>query len=156
NSAWEKEAFSRNALMRGIADANSSDLIMVSDVDEIPRPSALTELARQSYRDYPLVLGQDYYNFKFNYKLVHGLQAVWAGPVLCHFQTFKSMQELREKRWVLLESPSRCVEDAGWHFSYLTATGDISNKLMSFSHQEENIQSRREQKIDSLIATRRG
>src|SRR5262249_5052173 len=59
-------------------------------------------------------------------------------------------------RWVLLESPSRCVEDAGWHFSYLTATGDISNKLMSFSHQEENIQSRREQKIDSLIATRRG
>src|SRR5262245_9802384 len=33
NSAWEKEAFSRNALMRGIVDANSSDLIMVSDLD---------------------------------------------------------------------------------------------------------------------------
>ena len=155
-NAWDKEAFSRNTLLRGIAEANSSDLIMVSDVDEIPRPSVLTDLARQPHRDYPIVLGQDYYNFKFNYKLMHGYRAVWAGPVLCRPQAFKSMQELHNKRLNLLESPDSCVEDAGWHFSYLTATEDVSNKLMSFSHQEKNIQSRGAKKISSLIATRQG
>lgn len=155
-SAWEREAFSRNALRRGLDDARSSDLIMVSDVDEIPRPSVLTELARRAHQDFPVVLGQDYYNFKFNYKLVHGLQAVWAGPVLCRFAAFRSPQELRDKRWILLEESRSCIEDAGWHFSYLTAAENVSSKLASFSHQEEDIQSRREEKIDSLIASRHG
>ena len=155
NTAWEKESFSRNALMRGIADAGSSDLIMVSDIDEIPRPSVLAELAQGSRREWPVVLVQDYYNFKFNYKLIHGLQAVWAGPVLCRLKDLKSAQELRDTRWVLLDSSSNRVEDAGWHFSYLTVTADVSKKLTSFSHQEDGIQSRREN-IDSLIATRHG
>ncbi|HKZ02336.1 MAG TPA: hypothetical protein VJ180_08860 [Pyrinomonadaceae bacterium] len=155
-SALEKQTFSRNALLRGIAEANSSDLIMLSDVDEIPRPSVLTDLARQPHRDYPIVLGQDYYNFKFNYKLMHGIWIVWAGPVLCRPQTFKSMQELRDKRWNLLESSKSCVEDAGWHFSYLTATEDVSNKLRSLFDQKNRIHSRGEKKISSLISTRQG
>ena len=153
--AWNKEAFSRNSLGQGIADAESSDLIMVSDVDEIPRPSSLAELVGRDHQDNLVVLGQDYFNFKFNYQLVHGLQAVWPGPVLCRFQVFKSAQELRDKRWILLEDPNTCLEDAGWHFSFLTATAEVSNKLASFSHQEERIQSRREN-IESLVATRQG
>src|SRR6266446_2628922 len=106
---WEKEAFSRNALARGIVDAEPSDLIMISDVDELPRPSVLAELIRQPDRDWPIVLGQNYYNFKFNYELVHGLQTIWAGPVLCPFRAFVSAQQLRKKRSQLLDSPGKYV-----------------------------------------------
>src|SRR5579884_2037055 len=35
-SAWDVEAFQRNAILRGIEGAAPDDLIIISDVDEIP------------------------------------------------------------------------------------------------------------------------
>jgi hypothetical protein len=154
--AWEKEAFSRNALARGIADARPADLIMVSDVDEIPRPSVLAGFVQTFDYAGAVVLALDYYNFKLNYQLVHGLQAVWAGPVVCRRKDFRSAQALREERWRLLDNPSGCVEDSGWHFSFLTTTGEVAVKLASFSHQEKAIQDRRTSEVGALIASRQG
>lgn len=152
---WSKENFSRNAISQGLGDARPSDWVMVSDVDELPRPTVLEQLKRQSEAPDAIVLDLEYYNFKFNYKLVHGLQAVWAGSVLCRFHAFTSAQELRNKRWMLLEGSNSCIEGAGWHFSFLTATADVSQKLASYPHQEISVQTRRHN-IDSLIAAREG
>ena len=38
---WEPENFQRNCIVRGLTNAEDSDVIMVSDIDEIPRPSAI-------------------------------------------------------------------------------------------------------------------
>mgnify|MGYP001555811182 CR=1 FL=1 len=40
-TAWEKESFSRNALENGLGDLSDEDLIMVSDIDELPQPAIL-------------------------------------------------------------------------------------------------------------------
>ncbi len=36
-SAWDMEAHQRNAILRGLTEANPDDIIAISDVDEIPR-----------------------------------------------------------------------------------------------------------------------
>lgn len=156
NDAWAKESFSRNAVARGLANAAPDDIVMVSDVDEIPRPSALAEARKRSANQLPVVFSQDYFNFKFNYKLAYGLHAAWAGPVLCQYRTFESAQRLREMRWALVEKPGSCCEDGGWHFSFITATDDVLDKLSAFSHQERAVQSRGEIRISTLIAAREG
>jgi beta-1,4-mannosyl-glycoprotein beta-1,4-N-acetylglucosaminyltransferase len=155
-TAWEKESFSRNAVARGLNGVDPSDLVMISDVDELARPEVLTRLAATNDLRGPVVLAQDYYNFKFNYRLVHGMNVVWAGPILCPHRDFESAQGLRKSRWHLLDQSETRVDDAGWHFSFLTRTESVGAKLASFSHQEDAVQSRGRAPIDHLIERREG
>jgi beta-1,4-mannosyl-glycoprotein beta-1,4-N-acetylglucosaminyltransferase len=41
---WERENFQRNCIARGLQHCNPSDLIIISDLDEIPRPELIKEL----------------------------------------------------------------------------------------------------------------
>jgi len=43
NGPWEKEAYPRNRINDGLHGASASDLVMISDIDEVPRPSVLHE-----------------------------------------------------------------------------------------------------------------
>ena len=48
-SAWDREHYSRRAMMRGLTDTAPDDLVLISDVDEIPKPASL-EAALRSFR----------------------------------------------------------------------------------------------------------
>lgn len=142
--AWAKERYSRNRMAQGIPELESSDLIMVSDIDELPRPEVVASIKASDRASELYILSLDYFNFKFNYKLVHGLHANWRGPVVVDHRRFTTPQEVRDLRnSVTLDSDFQVIRNAGWHFSYLTATDDVNGKLVSFSHQEKEIQSRR-------------
>lgn len=154
-NAWQKEWYSRNRLADGLTNLDPNDLVIISDVDEIPRPSILEKLLVGKEINGIIVLGLDYYNFKFNYKLVHGLHVIWACPVVCSFKDFTTPQQLRELRWHALYNRDQLIEDAGWHFSFLTKSKDVLDKLTSFSHQEPEIQSRADD-VDHLIEQRQG
>ncbi len=156
NGAWEREAYSRNAISRGLTNCQSDDLIVISDVDELPRKSVLRAIRNGDRDPEPTVLGLDYFNFKFNYKQIYGRQAIWPGPVVCRFDNFTSAQEMRSGRWDMFEADRRCIEDAGWHFSFLTSIDGLSDKLMSFSHQEPKVQTRGDESIAGLIERREG
>ena len=43
-TSWDKEFFQRNALMRGLPDAQPDDLVIISDADEIPKEKSLRVL----------------------------------------------------------------------------------------------------------------
>lgn len=154
-TAWEKEWYSRNKIGDGLFDAAAEDVILVSDVDEIPRPEVIQKLKASPKLDDFLVLGLDYFNFKFNFKLIVGLQAVWAGPVACARENFISAQGLRDKRWLPITDTEKLIFDGGWHFSYLAVGDNVDQKLASYSHQEREIQYRRES-IDWLVERRQG
>ena len=149
NTSIAKERFSRDALGRGLDDADSSDLVIVSDLDEIPRPSVVAELAQSLGHDRHIVLGLDFFNFKFNYQRLHGLEAVWPGPVACRRGSFKSGNGLRDSRFVLLNDPACHRDVAGWHFSFLTATDDVVPKLQNSMHQEGSVQADEASKLRS-------
>ena len=153
-TAWQKEWFSRDALAQGFHGLAEDDLVMISDVDEVPRPDVLRAIRTNAARA-PKVLVQDYFNFKFNYQLVVGLQAAWAGPVVCPRARVSTPQALRDIRWSAMQDQDMAVHDGGWHFSFLTASDDVQPKLASFSHQEAEVQSRRE-RVPDLIAARLG
>ena len=43
-SRWELENFQRNAIIRGLKKCKPDDIILISDVDEIPCPKKITEI----------------------------------------------------------------------------------------------------------------
>ena len=50
NDAWANENHQRRALMRGLNAATFDDLVMVSDLDEIPNPAQLKAYEPRFYR----------------------------------------------------------------------------------------------------------
>ena len=62
---WANEEFQRNQIMRGLTDATETDIIMVSDVDEIPRASAVDYVRTSDQVIFAFRV--PIYNFKFNY-----------------------------------------------------------------------------------------
>lgn len=164
NSPRERESYARNRIRDGLSRLSPDDLVMVSDIDEIPRPEVLLRL-RQDFRSSDvLVLGLDYFNFKFNYKLIHGLQMVWAGPTVTRFGSMPTPQAIRAARWSNLALSRNLVHAAGWHFSFLATTNGVTDKLESmFSPREkewrgfaDGARSDRRASIDTLIAAREG
>jgi len=141
---WDNEFHQRNAIVRGILDADSNDVIIVSDVDEIPRADSI-DLLRNSEQ---LIFGlrMPLYNFKFNYmRKTPGQYDVWG--MAARRSVFETItpNSLREMRFSLSNLPYQYVNDgcqliehAGWHFGYLGDIEYLKDKARSFSHQEIN------------------
>ena len=43
---WQREAWQRNAILRGVPDANDDDLVLISNMDEIPRAATVQDMVR--------------------------------------------------------------------------------------------------------------
>lgn len=63
-SAWQKEALQRNALIEH-ADTQLGDILLLSDLDEIPKPSFITALKVCEGVQFPLSMqaAHHYYSF---------------------------------------------------------------------------------------------
>lgn len=151
-SAWGNESLQRNALIRLINDAGSSDLILLSDIDEIPNPSALRKFdpARYIYGTFE----QKMFYYKLSLQLLEPDEdpVVWdkariisVGNFKKHFENLESLRRARPSgifrsiKRKLLKLRQQRLENGGWHFSYLMTVQDILEKLRSFSHTEVNV-----------------
>ncbi|AOE41723.1 benzoate transporter [Pantoea agglomerans] len=151
---WENEATARNQIMQGLAGAQDDDIVIVSDVDEIPRPEAIKAFSHQHLCT---TLHQQYFNFKFNVRVLNedGTPrcATLAKMVTCKTlrDFFMGQPELlrnvkrrgtpiRENwwRWKWLNFRTKTVKNAGWHFSWVMSDERISEKMSSISHTERN------------------
>lgn len=127
----DAEAYSRNAIMRALTRCEPDDLIISSDVDEIPRATSVeqaAELAKErcyvlANKTYYYTLNQevpwDHYRFPvaLRYKLLHG--------------SGRTLQQFRE-----VPSGGVWLSDAGWHFSCLADADTIFEKLQAFTHDD--------------------
>mgnify|MGYP006255173541 FL=1 len=73
---WKRENFQRNCITRGLTKASEDDLIMISDLDEIPNPKAL-QLFKKTMRY--AVFEQKLYYYKFN--LQSETYPIWLGTL---------------------------------------------------------------------------
>lgn len=130
-NAWQNEEKQRNAIRDGLTDCVDSDIIMVSDVDEIPNPDKI-ELINY-YIDNKMVF--DFSQRLYYYYLNMLVANDWKGTKLCTFAKFKefSPQSLR-----MNSVGNTLIENGGWHFSYMGGAESIKYKIESFSHQEVN------------------
>jgi len=151
---WHHEKFQRNAMFTQIlphlqaAQApNEGDAILVSDLDEIPRPATLTLLR---YCDFParLTLRSRFYYYGFQW-LHRG--AEWAHPQATTYQGANSTilpQDLRGGHGATYMSSDKAdLWNAAWHCSSCFSTiAEMLLKMKSFSHVEYNEERFREKK----------
>lgn len=133
------EQFQRNAIMKGLERSRNEDLIIISDVDEIPDLRKLNLYNKKNYA----VFSQRMFNFKLN--LMNITESNWHGSRICLKKNLKSPQYLRNIKfkkypfWRLDKIRNiQVIENGGWHFSYLQDVSLIMKKIKSFSHGEFN------------------
>lgn len=141
---WDNEQFQRDAIVRGLVDANLDDIVFVSDVDEILRAEAV-DYVRSSNQTL-WALRMPIYNFKFNYmKLDPDRYNIWAMAARRGAFDDITPNALRGLRFSFFSAPYQfanngceVVEHGGWHFGYMGDKDALIDKAKSFSHQEVN------------------
>ena len=133
-----RDQYQRNALQRGFKECDENDLIMISDIDEIPNLNKLTEFKVKN--KYACFLQK---NFQSKLNLQNITDAYWMGTKICQKKYLKSPQWLRniktKKRpfWKFYKPKEpQLILDGGWHFSFLKKPKDIAKKIKAYSHQE--------------------
>jgi len=131
---WTRENAQRSAIGRAAPQLNlqPDDLIIVSDVDEIPDPSQLAKLKLTGLPGGIHSLSQDFYYYNTTCKSYD----IWTHPKIAEFRTFGGIvPDFSEFRST--HTPNT-IKPGGWHFSYFGGVDKIRTKLQSFSHDEFN------------------
>jgi hypothetical protein len=124
------EAWQRNAILRGVPDAAAEDLVLVSNVDEIPRAIAVKQMvADDQSRIFGLQLAC--YRFSVDYpKVAKPDSAIIAAARRAEFSRV-APHELRHD--VLTgRVPARFLSGAGWHFAGLLDDAGVRREITSF------------------------
>lgn len=175
-TSWGRENYQRNAIAEGLKDAKDEDIILISDLDEIPRPEKIAQ-----YAAVPGVkaFDQTYYAFYLNYRNVR--QQWWLGTRMvsyrdfCH--AFDGVVVLRNEflpEWVnegTTASKIRCrklprsrggqhiVKSGGWHFTCLGGAAAILRKMKAVvphHNFDPDDPSLTVEKIEALLAKGQG
>ncbi len=144
DDAWAREHFQRDAIARGLGALAPDDIVMISDVDEIPRRESVAHL-RDLHRDITFFQMRLSY-FAFNYVRKGEPQGglLYTTAVHADRARTESPSELRESRRPYHrkgyedDGGTRFLRDAGWHLSYFGDEERIRGKIRNFSHQEHN------------------
>ena len=133
-----RDQYQRNSLAKGFKDCDEEDLIMISDIDEIPNPFKFSEFKIEN--KYACFMQK---SFQLKLNLLNITDKYWMGTKICQKKYLKSPQWLRniktKKRpfWKFYKPKEpQLIFDGGWHFSFLKKPKDIAIKIKSYSHQE--------------------
>jgi beta-1,4-mannosyl-glycoprotein beta-1,4-N-acetylglucosaminyltransferase len=133
---WVLENYQRNALARGWRTCRPDDLVLVSDLDEIPSPGAVERLKDRAGDGVFYAFEQALYYYYLN-----GRVGKWLGTVAATVRTAvthsrATPQGMRAVRTAKRMKRRKVVRDGGWHFSYLGGAEAVKAKIESFAHSE--------------------
>ena len=141
DNSLKRENNQRNKLFKGLNEANDDDLILSSDLDEIPN------LTSFNFKNKITLFEQQVFYYKFN---LMQPDFKWMGTRACKKKQLKEFQWLRNVKsksyplWRLdtLFSKKRymnvdIVKNGGWHFTSIKKPKDIFYKLSNFMHHLE-------------------
>jgi len=144
SNAHKRENFQRNLINKGLDKANEDDLIMISDVDEIPN---LKDLNVARVNNKIVIFEQNIFYYKLN-RYLEGF--TWHGTKACKKKNLKSPQWIRNIKnknfsfWRVDTFFSETkyinkifIENGGWHFSNLKNPADVEKKLKSYLHHRD-------------------
>ncbi len=121
DNPYLRENFQRNAINKGIKNAEDNDLIIVSDLDEIPNPKAI-----QNFNPKMRFAAFKQLHFYYKINLQSQKNPFWFGSRICVKKFLKSPQWLRDLKfkkrpfWRIDKLRlNNIIEDGGWHFCNL-------------------------------------
>ncbi len=153
--AFMRDHHQKCAVARGLKDCKPDDIVIFSDVDEIPNPDTLRELLPNVEEGKIYMLAQRLFYCYLDMEEVSGnLLSVtgefegvekkqWLGTKVCRYSVLDkyTTEELRNKEQ---KEVGVRVPNGGWHFSYMgggkrQSTADrVKYKIKSAAHQEYN------------------
>ena len=158
-NAVKRENLQRDTIQNGLMLATQNDLIIISDVDEIPN---LESLNLDNIDKKIILFNQKYYYYKFNLKL-NGIK--WHGSKACLKKYLISPQWLRNVKdkiypWWRFDiffsnkkyKNIKIINNGGWHFSNIKSASDIEKKMRTYLHHREyELNPLGESKINEII-----
>tara|TARA_B100001109_G_scaffold246307_1_gene234905 strand:- start:450 stop:1319 length:870 start_codon:yes stop_codon:yes gene_type:complete len=143
NAAY-RENGQRNFISEGLKEAQPDDLILISDVDEIPN---LMNFDFRNFKEKILIFKQDMFYYKFNLRLPN---LIWSGTKGCKKKDLLNPQWLRnikDRKYSFYRLDTffsktkyiniKLIDNGGWHFSNLKTAKEIEYKLKSYLHHRE-------------------
>ena len=127
---WRREYHQRAALMRGLAGASPDDLVLFSDLDEIPRAAVLDALRWCDDKMPPIMAMQ---SRVFMHDVARMKNRWWHAPVV--FPVGLMDDALSPKMIRILGHHRRLPwwTNGAWHFTFFGSTSSVKHKLSSFS-----------------------
>ena len=143
NAAY-RENGQRNLISKGLSKAGNEDLILISDVDEIPK---LNNINLKTINEKIILFKQDMFYYKFN---LHLPNLIWTGTKACKKKYLVNPQWLRnikDRKYSFFRFDTffsktkytdiKIINDGGWHFSNIKTAKEIEFKLKSYLHHRE-------------------
>ena len=143
-NALYRENAQRDFILEGLKGAKKDDLILISDVDEIPK---LSSVNLNQIKNEIILFKQDMFYYKYNLVLPN---FKWTGTKAVKKKNLISPQWLRnvkdrkypfyridtffsDKKYIDI----KIINDGGWHFSNIKSPEMIEHKLRSYLHHRE-------------------
>ena len=144
NNAVKRDNGQRNYVIKGLDDAEDNDLILLSDLDEIP---SLKTIDLKKIKTKIIIFDQIMCYYKFNLAIPN---YKWFGTRACLKKDLKSPQWLRnikarkysfyrldilfnEKKFNNIQ----LIKNGGWHFTNIKTPEEIHYKYKSYCHHRE-------------------
>ena len=161
-NAIYRENSQRNFIFKGLSKANDNDIILISDVDEIPN---LEKVDFKKLKNKLIFFNQEMFYYKFNLKLPN---LKWIGTKSCKKKYLKNPQWLRnvkDKKYPFYRldtlfsdkkfSNIKIIKNGGWHFTNIKTAQQIRHKLKSYLHHREfEVKPITKNQIEKLIKNR--
>ena len=135
---------SYNYMEKGITEADSEDLILISDNDEIPN---LNSKDFKNNKSNFIIFKQAFFYYKFNYFYD---RVPWFGTKGCKkkkLKKFSNLRNLKNKKYPfwridtffsnIRQIDLKIIKDGGWHFTNLKNPEELYAKLKNFGHHDE-------------------
>ena len=141
DNALLRENFQRNYLLNKIKDFNNEDLIIISDLDEIPNLENFIYKAKITFFE------QKMFYYKLN--LIHK-NFTWYGSKIVkkkHLINPQWLRNIKSKKYPfwridIIFSKTKYnsinfIKDGGWHFTNIKSAEKIDHKMKNFLHHLE-------------------
>ncbi len=146
---WKTQNFQRNQIIKGLQNAKDEDIVIISDLDEIPRKNKIPEIEKSLSKGYNRVI----LNTRFYCYYLNGfIEKEWNRIKACKFSALKyyfqsKPQEVRGgwrdsnflQKFIKNNEKTCLIKDAGWHFSYLGDTKKLLKKISALSGMEKGL-----------------
>lgn len=165
----ERDKYQKNQLIRALGDCRAEDIIIFSDVDEIPKPETLVHIIENFVPGKIYHLAQRMFYCFLNMEEVSGnllsitgefpgvARRQWLGTKVCSFADIPREGIVFLREVSPTDPKSVRAADGGWHFGYMGGDGErdvakrIGVKVKAAAHQEYNSKRYLNEAVDRLL-----
>ncbi|MBV6643042.1 MAG: hypothetical protein KI791_20155 [Cyclobacteriaceae bacterium] len=135
---WDIEYVQREMFFEGLKEAKDEDQVIISDLDEIPRPESISKHKNSKQA---ILFHQDIFRYFLNCRCNNDR---WPGSVMMPYGSLKNINtylaRLHRDPKIVKKRGFEIIDesDGGWHFTSVGGIDHLIQKIEAFAHKEFN------------------